>query len=102
MDDISNMPGKLQMLVAENMGVEIERIVLVGNTGVGDPFMGIAFSAGINTVAQSGANLQYLDVLNCYNNANVLESYRKKPEWYLNRTSLGLVMNLVDGNNRPL
>ncbi|KKN37323.1 hypothetical protein LCGC14_0764660 [marine sediment metagenome] len=81
---------------------EIERVILVGDvTGAGDPFNGVAFAGG-NIVNQAGVNLGYSDIVATWNNAAILESYRVNPEWYLNRQALGLIMNLVDLQNRPL
>jgi len=104
-DEISSegLPNSLERLTGENMALEIERIVLVGDTNLGDAFSGIYASVtGGNSINQLGANFQYQDIQNVWNNASVLEKYRRNPEWYMNRTGLGLIMALVDGNNRPL
>ncbi len=102
-DNISDLPSKIATLVAENFAVEIERIVLVGSTVAGDPFNGLGFAAGTNAVNQLGLNLSYRDVTNIWNNPNVNNKYLKAGgEWYFNKTVLGLMMNLVDLQNRPL
>lgn len=103
-DNISNLPSKIATLVAENFAVDIERLVLVGDvTGAADPFNGLGFVAGTNVVNQLGLNLSYLDVTNIWNNPSVNNKYLKRGgEWYFNKTVLGLMMNLVDLQNRPL
>jgi HK97 family phage major capsid protein len=101
-DNISNLDTWVAKLVAENFATELQRVALVGNTGAGDPFMGIAFSVGIDTVAMIGATLAYQDLVNTWNNTTILENYRNGAEWMMNRRALGLCMNLVDLQNRPL
>lgn len=103
--DDQSSPGivfSVNSMVSKAFMVEIERVILIGNTGGGDPFNGIAFSAAVNNVPQAGANFSYTDVVGIWNNANVLEIHRENPEWYLNRNALGLLMNLLDLNNKPL
>jgi HK97 family phage major capsid protein len=102
-DNISNLDGQVTKLVAENFATEIQRVALVGDVnGAADPFNGIAFSTGIDTVAMIGATLAYQDLVNTWNNTTVLEKYRNGSEWMMNRRALGLCMNLVDLQNRPL
>ncbi len=100
-DNTANMTQQLQKLVGENFAVELERIILAGNTGGGDPFMGVGFDAGVTTSAQAGANLAYSDLLTVVNNTN-LEQYNVGAELYMRRAVLSLIMGLVDGNGRPL
>jgi len=100
-DDTSNITQQVSRLVGENMAIELERIVLAGNTGGGDPFMGVGYDAGVNAVAQAGANLAYSDLLNVVNYA-LIERYHVGAELYMRRAVLSLIMGLVDGNGRPL
>lgn len=102
-DDITDMTGLVTKLIGENMAVEFERVGITGDvTGLGDPFNGILYTAGTATQNQIGGNLSYTDLVNTWNNQNVLEKYRVGAEWTMNRKSLGLVMGIVDGNGRPL
>ena len=100
-DDTSNITQQVSKLVGENFNVELERIVLAGNTGGGDPFMGIGYDTGVNAQAQAGANLAYSDLVNIINYA-LLEKYHIGAELYMTRAVLSLIMNLVDGSGRPL
>jgi len=100
-DNNVNIDQKVAALVAENFAVELERVILAGNTGAGDPFMGALYDVGVNVQAQIGANLAYVDLLSTYNYA-IIEGYRKNPEWYLTRSALTLIMNMVDTTGRPL
>jgi len=100
-DNTANMSKKLAQLVGENFAVEEERIILAGNTGGGDPFMGVGYDAGVTTAAQAGANLSYPDLLTIVNNTN-LEKYHNGAVMYMRRAVLSLIMGLVDGNARPL
>lgn len=43
-------------LIRECMGVEIDRVGIVGSVSNGDPFDGLINSAGINVLTQTGAN----------------------------------------------
>jgi HK97 family phage major capsid protein len=100
-DDISNMPAQVSKLVAQNFATELQRVALIGSTVGGDPFNGIYFSTP-STVNMIGANLAYQDIINTWNNTNVLENYRTGCEWMMNRTGFGYVMGLVDLQGRPL
>lgn len=101
-DDPTNAKGGVTGLVGENMGVELERLALVGTTVGGDQFNGVYYATGVNSVVQAGNSLSYDDIIDIWNHASVLEKYRGKPEWYLNRRVLGFVLKLKDNNNRPL
>lgn len=101
-DDPTNAKGGVTKLVGENMAIELERIALVGTTVGGDAFNGLYYAAGVNQVPQAGASVAYDDLVDIWNNPNVLEKYRGKPEWYINRTVLGYVLKLKDNDNRPL
>jgi len=102
-DDTAGIAAQVAKLVGENMAVELERVILIGDVaGAGDAFNGIYYSTP-STVTQAGVSLAYQDIVNIWNNPNVNSKYLKgKPEWTLNKTSLGLIMNLVDNNGRPL
>ena len=101
-DNIIGLDQKLAELVGQNMAYELERVILTGDvTGLGDPFNGIYYSTPA-TVTQTGGNLSYTDMVNIWNNANVLENYRAGSEWYMNRKTLGIVLGMVDLSGRPI
>ena len=97
-DNICDLSGQVEELVGENMGLAIEQQALSGNT---DPFVGV-INSGASANAQAAANLAYDDLVDCMYNGNVLNSYRKTAEWWLNLDALKLIMKLKDGNNLPL
>ena len=102
-DDISDIASLVIRLVGENMAVELERVALTGDvTGLTDPFNGILYATGTNTVNQVGALLAYSDLSATWNNQNVLEKNRVGAEWTMNRAAFGKVMGMVDANGRPL
>ncbi len=100
-DNISSLDQKCAEMVGRAMAVEQERQILVGNTGAGDPFMGLGYAVGVNALAQVGANFSYPNLLRIINYA-LLEEYHTGAELYMKRSSLNLIMGLVDANNRPL
>lgn len=103
-DDQSNIVTGVNGLVKQAIEAELERIVLVGDvTGLTDPFNGIAYAVtGGNIVNQAGASLAYVDIIACWNNSSVLEQYRTGAEWYMNRVGMGLCLNILDLQNRPI
>jgi len=95
-DSIVDLESMLMELVAQNMALEIEQEAFEGTT-----FTGIA-DAGANAVAQSGANISYPDLTAVINNASQLTQYKKNAGFWMTYGALNMIMNLVDGNNRPL
>lgn len=100
-DNISSLDQKCAEMVGRAMAVEQERQILVGNTGAGDPFMGLGYAVGVNAITQIGVNFSYPNLLRIVN-YGLLEEYHTGAELYMNRASLNLIMGLVDANNRPL
>ena len=100
-DNIVGLDRLLAEKVGEAMAYEMERLILVGSTGSSDAFNGIAADSDIKEVDCSGASLTYNNLVNIWNNPNVLEKYRAGAEWYFNRTVLGIIMKMVDDNGRP-
>ncbi len=98
-DTALTLDSFLKELVALAIGNEIEQEMLEGNAS---PFTGLLYATGVNALAQAGPSLVYKDLTGVVNHASVLEFYKKNAEWILNRTGLDAIMNLVDGNNRPL
>jgi HK97 family phage major capsid protein len=87
----------LKDLVAQNIANELEQEVLEGTT-----FTGLSTATGVNNVPQAAANLAYSDLTAAINNTGQLRQYKKKARWALTLGVLDIIMNLKDGNNRPL
>lgn len=100
-DNNVDLQGKVTALVGENMGVEIERVALVGNTGAGDAFNGV-LNAGCLATPQAGAALSYDDLVDACLNPNMLRRYRQGSGWWINATALAICMKLKDLQNRPI
>lgn len=101
-DNIVGLESELGKRVARAFANELERVVFIGDVaGASDAFNGINKSSP-NSGTQAGANLAYGDIVACINNSSMLEEYRIGASMWMNRTAMGLVMGLVDLNNRPL
>lgn len=100
-DSVLDLSGLTEAAVGEGMGLEIERVALVGSIAAGDKFNGIVNSSP-NVVAQAGLNLAWDDIVDMINHSLMLEKYHQGSEIWLNRSVLSLIMKMKDGNNRPL
>lgn len=100
-DNISSLDKKVAKMVGRAIANEQERQILVGNTGAGDPFMGVGYAVGVGAVAQIAAGLGFADFVKLLN-TSMLEIYHNGAEMYMNRAVYGLTMGLLDANNRPL
>lgn len=92
-----DMAALLLEQYGQALGLELESQMLVG---AGAPFTGAI--ATTLTHAQAGPNLAYEDLCAVVNDTTMLEQYRARAEWYMNRTDIAKVMGLKDGSNRPL
>lgn len=100
-DNISSLDNKVAEVVGKAIAVEQERQILVGNTGAGDPFMGIGYAVGVNSLDQKAGGLAYSDFVRLLN-YEMLEQYHTGAEMYMRRSTLALTVGMVDGNNRPI
>jgi len=98
-DSMLNLGSFLKDLVTQNIALELEAQILQANAA---PFTGILNAAGVNAVAQVGANLSYSDLTAVVNNTGQLEQYKKGAGWWMTRGALDVIINLMDNNNRPL
>jgi len=93
-DSAINLQTFLAELVSEAMGREEERVALVGNTGAGDPFMGVRYAVGVIANTMAGASLVFDDILDL--EFSVAEPYQRNGQYVMPRASLLLIMKLKD------
>lgn len=100
--NLINLEGVMEEKFGELLGVEIERLALVGSTTGGDPFNGVVNATGVLTSAQAAAGFARTDLVNILNKSTLIERFRIGAEWTFNRTVLGIILNLTDGEDRPI
>lgn len=83
--------------IGRSIAKAMETLILVGDTGGGDPWTGIYNTSGINTVNLIGASLVFDDLINLEFGIDV--EYWNGARYILNPTALKLVSMLKDGNN---
>jgi len=93
-DSAINLQAFLAGLVAEAFALEEERVALVGNTGAGDPFMGVRYAAGVVAVTMGAASLVFDDIIDL--EAGITGPYRRNGIYVLPYAALTLVMKLKD------
>lgn len=74
-DSSINLDKFVMELIADAMALEFDRIAFNGNTGAGDPFMGVYYAAGVNVNTMVGASVTFDDVKALIN--SVASGYRK-------------------------
>lgn len=87
-------------LIAEAMGLEEDRVGFAGNTGAGDPFMGVLYAAGVNAVTMAGANVTGDDVIDLIMSINA--KYRQNATLITSTNGLKLIMKLKDSTGQYL
>lgn len=85
-------------LVAEAMGLEEDRVGFAGNTGAGDPFMGVLYAAGVNVVTMAGANLTFDDLVDQIMVLNA--KYREGATLVTSTMGLQVLMKIKDSQGR--
>ena len=90
----------VMQLVAEAMSREEDRVAFAGNTGAGDPFMGILYASGVNGVTMAGANLVGDDIIDLIMSLNA--KYRTGATLVTTTAGLKLIMKLKDQEDRYL
>jgi len=101
-DNAVDLESFLARIVAYAISQEIERVALVGNTGASptaDPFMGVRYASGAVSAATAGALT--------FNNMTELlmggsQAYAMGAELVTSRKGLKILMQLKDGEDRPL
>lgn len=100
MDNSVDLDKFIMQLVAEAMGREEDRVAFAGNTGSGDPFMGILYATGVNAPAMAGSTLAYEDVVDLVMSLNA--KYRVGATLVTSTNGLKAIMKLADSQNHPL
>jgi len=104
-DSAINLQTFLAGLIAEAMVLEEDRIVFMGNTGAGDPFMGVRYAVGVVNVPMAGASVVYDDLIDL--RGGIAQGYDKNGIFVTNRAGLRLIKKLKDTTgtyiwNRPV
>lgn len=99
-DSAINLQSFLAGLTAEAFGLEEERVALVGNTGAGDPFMGVRYAAGVVAAAMAAASMQWQDIITL--EGSITGPYRKNGIYVLPFAALQIVAGINDTNGRPI
>jgi HK97 family phage major capsid protein len=99
-DNTAGLDQFIMGLVAEAMGREEDRVALAGNTGAGDPFMGVLYASGVNSVAMAGANVVGDDIIDLIMSLNA--KYRTGATLVTSTAGLKLLMKLKDQEDRYL
>ena len=97
-DSAINLQSFLAGLIAEAMVLEEDRIVFMGNTGAGDPFMGVRYAVGVINVAMAGATVVFDDMIDL--RGGIAQGYDKNGIFVTNRSGLRLLKKLkgTDGH----
>jgi len=93
-DSAINIQSFLAELIAEAMALEEDRILFMGNTGAGDPFMGVRYAVGVVANTMAGASLLFNDLTDL--EFSVAEQYQRNGIYVMPRAALSLVMKLRD------
>ena len=85
----------LTTLFGRAMGKEIDRVALVGNTSVGDPFNGILNTTGVTVVrSASTTGIDYESLIDCI--FGVSDDYALDPVWIGHRAFYASVLKVKD------
>jgi len=88
----------LMELIAEAMGLEEDRVGFAGNTGAGDPFMGVLYAAGVNIATMAGATATFDDLVDLIMSLNA--KYRQGATLVTSTTGLQVLMKIKDAQGR--
>lgn len=96
-DNNVNLDSFIFQVVSEAFGREEDRVAFAGNA---DPFNGVLYASGVNSVSQAGANLDWRDMVSML--MSIRAPYRQNAVWVLGTSALTLVMKLRDDRNMPI
>jgi len=99
-DNNVNVDQFVMELIAEAMGVEEDRVGFAGNTGAGDPFMGVLYAVGVPVQLMAGANLTFDDLVDQIMLLNA--KYREGATLVTSTAGLQLLMKIKDSQGRYL
>jgi HK97 family phage major capsid protein len=90
-------------LLGRAFGKEMDRIILAGNTGSGDPFNGILNTSGITSVVEATghtADVTYQALVDATN--AVPSDYKLNPLWVAHRTFYAKAFEVMTTTNYPV
>ncbi|MDD4005397.1 MAG: phage major capsid protein [Elusimicrobiaceae bacterium] len=93
-DSAINLTEFLSELVAEAMALEIERVALAGSTVAGDPFNGILYASGVNSVSMGSTSVSFDDIADLV--FSLSDAYARDGVIALSRTGLKKLIKLKD------
>jgi len=100
-DESVGVDKMIQQLIADAMADEEDRLAFVGDvSGLSDPFNGVAYAAGVNSVTTAGANVAGDDIIDLIMSLNA--KYRKGATLVTSTDGLKLIMKLKDKNDQYL
>jgi HK97 family phage major capsid protein len=102
-DTAVNLQQFLAEIIAEAFGLEEERVALAGKGTVGggsDPFDGVLYEAGVVSVSQAAADLDYDDIIDLRFGLSAAND--RNGVFVLNRTALKLIMKLKSAEGEYL
>ncbi len=100
-DNNVNLDQFLFQVVAEAIGREEDKVAFVGDvSGSSDPFNGVYFATGVNSVSMNGATLSWQDLVDLMMAPKA--PYRARGQYVCSSTALKKIMKLVDDQNRPI
>jgi len=97
-DNSVDLDQFIMELIAEAMGLEEDRVGFAGNTGAGDPFMGVLYAAGVNIATMAGATATFDDLVDLIMSLNA--KYREGATLVTSTTGLQVLMKIKDAQGR--
>jgi len=99
-DSAINLQSFLAELIVEAMAQEEDRVLFMGNTGAGDPFMGVRYAVGVVANTMAGASLIWDDLTGL--EFSIAAGYRKNAHYVLPSLALRAIVKLKDNTGRPI
>lgn len=96
-DNNVNLDTFLFQVVAEAIGREEDRVAFVGNN---DPFYGVLYATGVNSVSMAGATGGWGDLVDLMYTATA--PYRADSRFVIGTDALRLIMKMQDDQGRPI
>lgn len=97
-DETAGVQQFVREIIAEAMANEVDRVGFVGNAGGSDPFNGIEYASGVNSVSMAGASLTGDDIIDLIQ--AVPAKARGKSTLVTSTTGETLVFKLKDSNGQ--
>jgi len=97
-DNSVDLDQFIMELIADAMGLEEDRVGFAGNTGAGDPFMGVLYAVGVNVATMTGATVTFDDLVDLIMALNA--KYREGATLVTSTTGLQVLMKIKDAQGR--